>query len=132
MLDEAQAAARRQPALVLAGGLAIGLALGRVLRTASSATGNRRYGMTDTDRYWTSGSGRYGGDAMTRGSSNMGSGTAGSDWTGRQPTTGQRYGSTPSAATIGTDPNASVIASTSVVEVGSDIESGRTRGSTGG
>jgi hypothetical protein len=135
VLDEAQAVARRQPALVLAGGLAIGLALGRLLRTASSATGNRRYGMTDTGRYGTSGSGRYGrygSDAMSDGGSNTRSGTAGSEWTGRQPNTGQRQESTPSAATLGTDPSASVIASTSVVDIGSDIESGRTRGTSGG
>ena len=117
VLDEAQAVARRQPALVLGGGLAIGLALGRLLRTASSAPSNRRYGMTDKDRY---------------GTSNVRSGTAGSEWTGRQRTTAQRYGSTPGAATLGTDPSASVIASTSAVDIGSDIESGRTRGTTGG
>jgi ElaB/YqjD/DUF883 family membrane-anchored ribosome-binding protein len=35
VLDEAQRVARQQPALVVAGGLIVGLALGRLLRTAS-------------------------------------------------------------------------------------------------
>jgi hypothetical protein len=38
ILDEAQQVARRQPALVIGGGLVIGLALGRLLRTASEPT----------------------------------------------------------------------------------------------
>jgi hypothetical protein len=135
VLGEAQAVARRQPALVLGGGLAIGLALGRLLRTASSATSTAGYGMTGADRYRMSGtgrSGRYGTGTMAGSGSGMSGATTGSQWTGRQPMTGQGHGSAPDAATLRTDPGASVIASTSAVDIGSDIESGRTRGTTGG
>jgi hypothetical protein len=135
VLDEAQAIARRQPALVLGGGLAVGLALGRLLRTASSTTSSRGYGLSGTDRYGTSGIGRYGGhgsDSMAGAGGSMRSGTTGSEWTGRQSTTGNAHRPTPDAATLRTDPGASVIASTSTVDIGSEIESGRTRGTTGG
>jgi hypothetical protein len=94
--------------------------------------------MTGTDRYGASGAGRFGGydtdsiaGAGTSSGSSMRSGMTGSEWTGRQSTTGQAYGS-PDAATLRTDPGASVIASTSTVDIGSDVESGRTRGATGG
>jgi hypothetical protein len=135
VLGEAQAIARRQPALVLGGGLAIGLALGRLLRTAGSTTGSRGYGATGTDRYGASGAGRYGGygsEGIAGAGSSMRGGTTGSEWTGRQATTGRATGSTRDAATLRTDPGASVIASTSTVDIGSDVESGRTRGATGG
>jgi hypothetical protein len=135
VLGEAQAIARRQPALVLGGGLAIGLALGRLLRTAGSTTGSRGYGATGTDRYAASGAGRYGGygsEGIAGAGSSMRGGTTGSEWTGRQATTGRATGSTRDAATLRTDPGASVIASTSTVDIGSDVESGRTRGATGG
>jgi hypothetical protein len=132
VLGEAQAIARRQPALVLGGGLAIGLALGRLLRTAGSTTGSRGYGATGTDRYGASGAGRYGSEGIAGAGSSMRGGTTGSEWTGRQVTTGRATGSTRDAATLRTDPGASVIASTSTVDIGSDVESGRTRGATGG
>jgi ElaB/YqjD/DUF883 family membrane-anchored ribosome-binding protein len=47
LLDEAQRFARRQPLLVVAGGLAVGLALGRLLRTAGSPSN----GQNDGDWY---------------------------------------------------------------------------------
>jgi hypothetical protein len=91
--------------------------------------------MTETDRYGTSGTGRYGrydSGAMAGPGSGMRRGTTGSEWTGRQALTGPASGSAPDDATMGTDPGASVIASTSTVDIGSDTESGRTRGTTGG
>ena len=68
MMDEAQAIARRQPALVVVGGLVTGLVLGRVLRTAGGqATGQ---GAGEQDWYaegYRSGSGSVGTSGVSSG-----------------------------------------------------------------
>jgi hypothetical protein len=160
ILDEVQSVARRQPALLIGGGLALGLALGRILRSAGSAgtsggDGYRSYGggSWGQPREY---QGRYGiGDSSYGGTgygSTGGTGTGYGSTGGTDTGTGTGYGSTGTgyasggtsgAGTSGTtsrsgstgafdtDPGASVIASTTIVEVGSDTETGRT-GSTGG
>jgi hypothetical protein len=179
ILDEVQSVARRQPALLIGGGLALGLALGRILRSAGSAgtsggDGYRsygggswgqpreyqgRYGIGDSSYGTGTGYGSTGGTGKGYGSTGgtgTGYGSTGGTGTGYGSTggtdTGTGYGSTGTgyasggtsgAGTSGTtsrsgstgafdtDPGASVIASTTIVEVGSDTETGRT-GSTGG
>jgi hypothetical protein len=149
ILDEVQSVARRQPALLIGGGLALGLALGRILRSAGSAgtsggDGYRsygggswgqpreyqgRYGIGDSSYGTGTGYGSTGGTDTGTGYGSTGTGYAsgGTSGAGTSGTT-SRSGST---GAFDTDPGASVIASTTIVEVGSDTETGRT-GSTGG
>jgi hypothetical protein len=66
VIQEAESWAHRQPAIVIAGGLALGIALGRVLRTADG-------GMTgdggERDRGWSGDTGKGIADAGDRGRS---------------------------------------------------------------
>ena len=101
VLDQIEDAARRQPALVIAGGLAVGLLVGRLLRTAApsiqaTTTGDRRRGSPY----------RYQARSITVAS------TAG-DWGG-------------GALDVG-DPAASIVSGTRVVHPGDEVETGGTR-----
>ncbi|MFL5756217.1 MAG: hypothetical protein ACJ77N_07925 [Chloroflexota bacterium] len=98
--------ARRQPAAIVVGGLAIGLAIGRLLRTtATSASSSRSgYGFASTDgSRWSTGSrgswdtagGAYGSESSTV----WASGVAGSE--GAIGTDPNRYGSGSSAGLAG-------------------------------
>jgi hypothetical protein len=113
LIDEVQGMARRQPGLVIAGGLAVGLALGRLLRTAGSTPGSRsEYGTARN------GMAHYGYSGGSPGTYRTGMPVG----PGRGSSSG--YGSSEAAAS-GTDPGASVIASTKVVEVGGGVDTGR-------
>jgi hypothetical protein len=108
VLDEVQSIARRQPALLIGGGLALGLVVGRLLRTASSAPG-------------------YGRSSMTRG---YGAGYQRFD---RQvgPLEGSgTYAASTGGTGYGTDPNPSMMNTTR--DAGSTLETARTSGSARG
>ena len=113
VLDQVQALARRQPVMVIGAGLAVGLALGRLLRTASGANSRPAYGMSGYRDQGT-GSGSYGR-----------TGRRSSGWTDADAVMSPGYGASTSGSTLGTDPHASVIASTQPVDIGSDIDAGR-------
>jgi hypothetical protein len=101
LFDSIQESARRQPALVIGAGIAIGLVLGRLLRTTMPIDdpAGRPYRAGGTPNY----SGRY---AMSPGNG------------------GRR-------STDVSDPSASVIASTRVVEAGGTVDTGSSRPSSG-
>jgi hypothetical protein len=108
VLDEVQSIARRQPALLIGGGLALGLVVGRLLRTASSAPG-------------------YGGSSMTRG---YGSGYQRFD---RQVGSLERsgtYAASTGGTAYGTDPSPSLMNTTR--DAGTTLETARTGGSARG
>lgn len=86
-LQNVQELARRQPALIVGGGLALGLVLGRFLRTGASVAQSDR---SATTRY--GGQGTYGAGSY---------GTADYDTAG-YGTTGAAYGATAYGATAGT------------------------------
>ncbi|HUP54372.1 MAG TPA: hypothetical protein VM408_02605 [Methylomirabilota bacterium] len=109
LLDEVQAIARRQPALVIGGGLAVGLALGRLLRTAGSTGTQSQYGMA---RYGMAGNGAS-------------SGTPSAYRSPVGPGSTSNAGNRSSAETIASDPSTSVIASARTVDVGSETDTGR-------
>jgi len=68
MMDQAQTVARRQPALVVVGGLLTGLVLGRVLRTAGGqTTGQGGYGQDWYAEGYPSGSGSVGTSGVSTG-----------------------------------------------------------------
>jgi len=68
LIDEAQTMARRQPAVVIAGGLIAGLVLGRVLRTAgSSATDNQGSGRDWYSRGYNGSTGSVGTSGVSSG-----------------------------------------------------------------
>jgi len=68
MMDQAQTVARRQPALVVVGGLLTGLVLGRVLRTAGGqTTGQGAYGQDWYAEGYPSGSGSAGTSGVSAG-----------------------------------------------------------------
>lgn len=151
VLDTIQQTARQQPALVIGGGLALGLVIGRLLR---SATGQSGSGSGAQGSYGAYGSGYQGGgygSGYQGGGYGAGAGlgaaglsdyrTPGYGGTGRTEdfggpadaygTSGQGYGtgygvrsdSDLTGSDVG-DPNASIMASGTVVEPGSDIEAG--------
>ena len=106
-IDNVQRMARQQPALVLGGGLAVGLLLGRLLRSGASAvdTGKGSYG-------YGSGGSRYGYGAGGHGATGYGAGEYGS---GGYGAAGYGAGSTGAAGTYGdivesTDPGAGLAA----------------------
>jgi ElaB/YqjD/DUF883 family membrane-anchored ribosome-binding protein len=105
VFDAVEDAARRQPALVIGGGIAIGLLLGRLLRSAApidQPSGNgSTYGRTRTTM-------RSMSPSFDRGSTGY--------RTGRSSDNG--------------DAGSSIVAGTSVVEPGSTVESGTSRRST--
>jgi hypothetical protein len=109
--------------LVIGAGLAVGLALGRLLRTASSASSRPEYGMSGYRDYGY-GSGAYGGGSH--------GGHRSSGWTESDAVMSPGYGASTSGSTLGTDPNASVIASTQPVDIGSDADAGRSGSSARG
>lgn len=137
IMDSLQQTARQQPALVIGGGLALGLVLGRLLRSASSSQGGSQYGGSGYGFQGSSGygggygSGYQGGGYGYAGSAGSGyaAGAMGSDPYG---TSGQGYGTgygvradsdITATSDIG-DPNASIMSSGTVVEPGSAMESG--------
>ena len=101
VFDTIQESARRQPALVIGAGIAVGLLLGRVLRTTMPVDDRERA------RYRVVGTPSYGGGQIK--SARNG---------GRQ-------------STDISDPNASVIASTRVVNPGGSVDTGSSRPSSG-
>lgn len=106
VFDTVEEAARRQPALVIGGGIAIGLVLGRLLRSAApidqpSGDGST-YGRTRTST-------RYVSPSYSGGSTG---------YTGR-------------SATDNGDAGSSIVASTTVVKAGSTTETGTTSRSKG-
>ena len=101
ILDTIEDAARRQPALVIGGGIAIGLLLGRLLRSAAPIDQESRYGSTLGRSRTTS---RY----------------ASAPWA--VPNSG--YGAP--SSDMG-DPGSSVVASTRVVKAGSAVDTGSAR-----
>lgn len=105
VFETVEGVARRQPALVIGGGIAIGLVLGRLLRSAAPIDQPSGNGST------------YG---RTRTSTRYMSPTYGSSTTGYP--TGR-------SSDIG-DAGSSIVAGTSVVEPGGTVESGTSRRST--
>jgi hypothetical protein len=105
MFDSIQDGARRQPAVVIGAGIAIGLVLGRLLRTTmptnGSGSGSSRYRGGTSSRYGYTGSG-YTGSAMS----------GGTNGGGRFSDTG--------------DSGSSIVASTRAVPAGGTIETGST------
>jgi hypothetical protein len=103
ILDTLEETARRQPALVIGGGIAIGLVLGRLLRSAApidQPSGNgSTYGRTRASTRYTS------------------------------PTFGSTGYSGGRSSDMG-DAGSSIIASTTVVDAGSAVDTGSTRRST--
>jgi hypothetical protein len=71
----------------------------------------------------------YGSGAYSGGSYG---GRRGSGWTESDAAMSPGYGSSTSGSTLGTDPNASVIASTQPVDIGSDTEADRSGSSARG
>lgn len=76
VIDNLQETARRQPAIVLGGGLALGLLLGRFLKSGSTQ-GGQRYGAWDTNTSQTGYAGGYSGGGYAGGSTGYGSGSTG-------------------------------------------------------
>ncbi len=115
-LDTAQDFARRQPIAVVAGGLVLGLAVGRLLRTAGTA-GRGGQGSSQFQSYGLSGS-SYGGNAGSYGGSygdrSYGGRTEGT-WD-----TGSDYAS----GTLRDGAGASTIASGAAIESGGAIDTG--------
>ena len=150
IVDTFQQTARQQPALVIGGGLALGLVLGRLLRSASSSQGGQSGFQGSGYGYQGSGygsgyqGGGYGYTGGGYGAASMGSDyrTPGYGGTGQTQdfggpadaygTGGEGYGtgygvrsdSDLTATTDIGDPNASILASGTVVEPGSEMESG--------
>jgi hypothetical protein len=102
VLDQIEDAARRQPALVIAGGLAVGLLVGRLLRTAAPSI---QQATTSTN----GGDGRRGSAYRYQARSVYAAGTAG-DWGGGTRDVG--------------DPAASIVSGTRVVDRGDEVETG--------
>jgi ElaB/YqjD/DUF883 family membrane-anchored ribosome-binding protein len=156
IMDTVQDTARQQPALVIGGGLAIGLVLGRLLRSASSGQGSqyRGSGYGFQGGYGSGYQGGYGsgyqgggyGSGYQGGGYGAGMGTeyrtpgyggtgAGQDLGGPADaygTGGQGYGTgygtrsdsdALTSSDVG-DPNATIMASGTAVEAGSEMESG--------
>ncbi len=102
VFDSIQESAKRQPALVIGAGIAVGLLLGRVLRTTMPVDD------AAARAYRAGGTPSYGGGYAIKGGGN--GGRRSSDIT---------------------DPNASVIASTRVVKAGGSVDTGSSRPSSG-
>jgi ElaB/YqjD/DUF883 family membrane-anchored ribosome-binding protein len=102
VLDQLEDAARRQPALVIAGGLAVGLILGRLLRTAAPS-------IQQATASTNGGDGRRGSGYRYQARSMYAAGTAG-DWGGGTRDVG--------------DPAASFVSGTRVVDRGDEVETG--------
>jgi ElaB/YqjD/DUF883 family membrane-anchored ribosome-binding protein len=134
IMDTFQQTARQQPALVIGGGLALGLVLGRLLRSASSGQGGDRY---QGSGYGYQGSGygsgyQGGGYASGSGTDYRTPGYGGTGTADAYGTGGQGYGtgygvrsdSDALASSDVGDPNATIMASGTAVEAGSEMESG--------
>jgi hypothetical protein len=118
-LDTAQDFARRQPLAVVAGGLVLGLAVGRLLRTAGTASGGSQ-GSSQFRSYGLSGSGSpY---DPTRGS--YGRGSYGDRSFGSTTESTFDSGSDYASGTLRDSAGTSTIASGAAIESGGAIDTG--------
>jgi len=117
-LDAAQDFARRQPLAVAAGGLALGLVVGRVLRTAGAGSPGTSRTHGRYDRRQSSGADRYG--ESYAGGTYGGSSFGASAYDVAGSPTGAAYADTPGGV-----PGASTIVSGEPIEPGGAIDTGR-------
>lgn len=123
VFDTLEATARRQPALLIAGGIALGLVVGRLLRTAAPTDESSGGGYRD--RRYSSGYGSAGMGAAGDRYSDTSTRYAGASSGYGRPSTGNGGGMT---SDVG-DAGSSIVAGTRVVRRGSEVDTATTRGS---